>query len=106
MLFLCQASELPEGTSKGFECGERSLFAVRKFGRCHVYENRCPHIGVPLEWLPDQFLDAEGELIQCSTHGALFVIDTGVCVAGPCIGDALVAVPCEERDGALYLLGD
>ena len=47
----------------------------------------------PLEWLPDQFLDSSAQYIQCSVHGAMFRIEDGWCVRGPCAGDALMAIP-------------
>ncbi|MEE8263379.1 MAG: Rieske (2Fe-2S) protein, partial [Gammaproteobacteria bacterium] len=40
-------------------------------------------------WVPDQFLDETGNLLQCATHGALFRIEDGFCVAGPCTGASL-----------------
>lgn len=103
MMRLCAASEIAEGHSKGFEINGLRLFAVRKDGLVHVYENRCPHRQIPLEWLPDQFLDTSASLIQCATHGALFLIDSGECVAGPCAGQFLRALPCSERDGIIWL---
>ncbi len=103
MIRLCAASLIAEGHSKGFEVNGQRLFAVRKDGVVHVYENRCPHRQIPLEWLPDQFLDISGSLIQCATHGALFLIDSGECVAGPCAGQALRALHCRERDGIIWL---
>ncbi len=100
---LCASSALAEGQSRGFQAGGLKLVAIRKDDRVHVYENRCPHRGVPLEWLPDQFLDISGSLIQCATHGALFLIDTGECVTGPCAGQALRALPSHEADGFVWL---
>lgn len=67
----------------------RTAFLVRRGGRLYGYINRCPHIGIELNWLPNQFLDLSGELIQCSTHGALFRIEDGHCIHGPCHGDQL-----------------
>lgn len=104
MIRLCAASEITEGQSKGLEVNGLRLLAVRKDGLLHVYENRCPHRQVPLEWLPDQFLDISGSLIQCATHGALFLIDSGECVAGPCAGQSLRSLPFIERDGIIWLL--
>ena len=89
---LCQQDELQEGQSKGFQIGDISLFAVKKKGQLHLYKNSCPHLGVELEWLKDQFLNIDESLIQCSTHGALFVIESGECVAGPCQGKHLQSV--------------
>lgn len=103
MIRLCDASEVTEGQSKGFEREGQRLLAIRKEGTLYVYQNRCPHRGIHLEWLPDQFLDSSGSLIQCATHGALFLIDSGECVAGPCAGQALRALPCTEQDGTIWL---
>jgi nitrite reductase/ring-hydroxylating ferredoxin subunit len=103
MIRLCATSDIAEGQSKGLEIQGQRLLAVRKDGTLHVYENRCPHRGIPLEWLPDQFLDSSGSLIQCATHGALFLIDSGECVAGPCAGQALRARQFFERDGIIWL---
>ncbi|AHL76649.1 MFS transporter [Stutzerimonas stutzeri] len=103
MIRLCAMSDVAEGQSKGIEIKGQRLLAVRKEGTLYLYENRCPHRGIPLEWLPDQFLDSSGSLIQCATHGALFLIDSGECVAGPCAGQALRALPSVERDGIIWL---
>ena len=80
---LCGLDELENFQSKGFNIGEQQLFAVRQNQQVFVYHNRCPHLGIQLEWLPDKFLDIDGELIQCSTHGALFTIDEGLAVLDP-----------------------
>jgi nitrite reductase/ring-hydroxylating ferredoxin subunit len=104
MKLVCQSNHISEGQSRGFAVGELRLLAVRKQGRVYLYENRCPHRGVPLEWIPDQFLDHSGSLLQCSTHGALFLIDNGECVAGPCTGQALRGLPCSEDAQGVWLL--
>lgn len=103
MRALCHTSEIEEGHSKGFEADGQSLFAVHKQGRFVVYRNECPHLGINLEWLPDQFLDSEGSLIQCAMHGALFLIDSGECISGPCSGQALTPVAHDIRDGQLWV---
>ncbi|UTW09227.1 Rieske (2Fe-2S) protein [Pseudomonas benzenivorans] len=100
---LCAPQELAEGQSRGFEIEGRKLLAVRKDGQVYAYHNRCPHRGIPLEWLPDQFLDASASLIQCATHGALFLIDSGECVAGPCAGQALEALSCVEDAEGIWV---
>ena len=104
MKHLCPSADLSEGQSRGFVIEDLRLLAVRQQGQVYLYENRCPHRGVPLEWLPDQFLDHSGSLIQCSTHGALFLIDNGECVAGPCAGQSLRALGCHEDDQGIWLL--
>ncbi len=78
---------------------------VQRFGSgAVVYENRCPHAGTPLNMFDDKFVDITGRRLLCRTHGALFEIEDGRCVRGPCKGDHLRAVAIEIRDGAIYSL--
>lgn len=100
---LCSLDALPDPGSRGFVHQGQALFAVRQGQQVFVYENRCPHRGIPLEWVPDQFLDSTERLIQCATHGALFLPDTGECVAGPCAGTSLTPRRCYISDGQVWL---
>jgi nitrite reductase/ring-hydroxylating ferredoxin subunit len=84
--------------------GHLSLFVVRKKGRIYAYENDCPHQRVPLNWLPDEFLDAEQAAIECSTHRARFRIEDGYCTVGPCVGRSLTPVPVAVKEGEVILL--
>ncbi len=104
MIRLCALEELQDPGSKGFHNERGHIFAVRKGDQVYVYENSCPHFGINLEWQPDQFLDSEKRLIQCATHGAQFLIETGECIAGPCPGDKLSALECEVRNGVVYIV--
>ena len=104
MLRLCAPDELAAGQSRGFEIAGEKLFAVRKDGQLYAYRNRCPHRGIPLEWLPDQFLDHSASLIQCATHGALFLIESGECVAGPCAGQSLQELVIREDEQAIWVV--
>ncbi|WP_111641073.1 Rieske (2Fe-2S) protein [Marinimicrobium alkaliphilum] len=101
-LDLGPAAAIPEGGSKGYHSGSELLFAVKKGGEIYLYRNSCPHVGIPLEWVPDRFLDPSGALIQCANHGAQFTIEDGHCVAGPCRGQALEAIAYTLRDGHLF----
>ena len=101
MAALLAIDEIEEGTSKGLEVNNLYLFAVKKDNQVFLYWNRCPHLGTPLEWQEDQFLDPDGALIQCSTHGALFQIEDGHCLAGPCRGKYLQPVPFSIDDGMI-----
>ena len=103
MKLLCAGAELADASSRGFEMDGQKLFAVRREGKAYVYLNRCPHRGVGLEWRPDQFLDASNSLIQCATHGALFLIEDGECIAGPCAGQSLTAIACREDENGLWI---
>ena len=70
-----------------------------------AYVNRCPHQGHPLDLRPEAFLTPDGSLILCSSHGALFEMATGLCVAGPCAGQSLKRVPILIEAG-LVVLGE
>jgi nitrite reductase/ring-hydroxylating ferredoxin subunit len=78
-------------------------FAIRVDGRVHAYRNRCAHVAVELDWQPGRFFDADGIVLICSTHGALYDPATGACRGGPCRGAGLEPVPVEELDGRVVL---
>ena len=50
------------------------------------YQNACPHTGGPLCPPGLTPLSRDGAHLVCTTHGALFRVQDGVCVAGPCVG--------------------
>jgi len=103
MKYLCKVSELENNQSKGFEVDENtSIFLVKKSDQIVSYKNHCPHLGVNLEWQKDQFLDSTDTMIQCAMHGALFSIDSGLCVSGPCRGKSLEPVEITIKDESIY----
>lgn len=104
MTVLCHVNELEEGSSRGFSSHLGPVFAVKMDGEIFVYKNECPHLGVNLEFEADSFLDSEGRLIQCSMHGALFIINTGYCLSGPCQGESLSPVEFKIDDHQIVLL--
>ena len=105
---LCRLDDLPEGHSKGFALNPDACYAdllvVRARTGIYAYRNRCPHTGAPMEWEPDRFLDFSNTLIQCGIHGALFRIEDGYCIAGPCARQLLQRIAVTERDGWLIAL--
>lgn len=103
---LCRIDDISEPGSKGFKFQDKSLFAVRQRGEVYVYQNRCPHLGIELNWQEDQFLDYDDSLIQCATHGALFIIESGECIAGPCHGKALKQVTSKIENGYVIVTGE
>ncbi|MEH6626783.1 MAG: Rieske 2Fe-2S domain-containing protein [Motiliproteus sp.] len=92
VLPLCLINDIDEGDARGFNLNGSAIIAIKKQGELYLYQNSCPHRGINLEWQPDKFLDADRQLIQCATHGALFLIDSGQCVQGPCLGEHLQAI--------------
>ncbi|MGK5078758.1 Rieske (2Fe-2S) protein [Janthinobacterium sp. HLX7-2] len=106
---LCMADEICEGQARGFDplaTGRDVMFVVRKQGRLYAYRNACPHIdGAPMAWARHQYLNANGSRIVCSAHGAQFDIESGVCLLGPCLGQALEPITIERAcDSELYIL--
>lgn len=99
MTALCKVDALPDGSAKGFEIDDQKLVLVHYRGEFYLYRNSCPHRSIPLEWTPDQFLDYGRNFIQCATHGALFRIEDGLCISGPCVDDHLDAVPVRVEAG-------
>lgn len=82
--------ELKEGGCRRIDLDDgRSLVALRRQGEVRLFLNRCPHRGIELDWVPGVFLAVDGHHLQCATHGALFDPLTGLCISGPCTGDAL-----------------
>lgn len=107
---LARLAELPDGETREFALHDSDWpltgFLVRIGDSVHAYVNRCPHALRQLNFLPNRFLNKDGTLIQCSSHGALFEKDTGMCVAGPCVGESLRQLPIALSDGEIRLTED
>ncbi|WP_206245329.1 Rieske (2Fe-2S) protein [Novosphingobium terrae] len=76
-------------------------FIVRQGGEAFGYVDRCPHAGLPLTQVLDDYLTPDGTMIACQWHGALFRITDGLCMGGPCAGQSLSAWPVAVQDGML-----
>lgn len=96
---------IADGRARNFvlQIGEAFFhgFAVRRGEEVRGYVDRCPHAGLPLAQKLDDYLTPSGDLIACSWHGALFDIDSGACVGGPCAGARLTPWPLTVQDGAI-----
>ncbi len=108
---VCTLEELAASGSRGFSVGEgewplRGFVVALSDGGIRAYVNTCPHAGHPLDLLPHRFLTADRSLIVCSSHGALFEPADGRCVAGPCTGRALRALPVAIGPDGLVRLVD
>ena len=105
---ICARAELADG-GKGIrfeipaESGPQSAFVVRHGGQVYGYLNRCAHIGVELDWQPGKFFEDSGLYLVCTTHGATYLPDSGMCIAGPCRGARLTQLDVFEQDGGVYL---
>jgi len=101
---LCALAEIadPGARAFSFRRGEALFagFVVRQGERALGYVDSCPHAGWPLA-MGDRYLTREKDLILCSGHGALFRIEDGECVAGPCFGARLEPWPVRVENGAV-----
>ncbi len=79
-------------------------FVLRHGGAIRAYVNSCAHIGVPLNMTGNNFFDAAREFLICAMHGAWFRPGDGFCVAGPCAGKSLRALPIAVDGGEIWLL--
>ena len=100
---LCPTSELSSGDTRGFDTQGVALIVLKQESEWRVYINSCPHLGIRLEWQPHQFLDVDGHYIQCSSHGALFRPDNGLCISGPCTNQSLQAVEHKVEQDQLWV---
>jgi nitrite reductase/ring-hydroxylating ferredoxin subunit len=82
----------------------RSVILLRlQDGSLAAYRNSCPHMGIELDWDPRRLLSRSGRYLRCTGHGALFRREDGVCISGPCDGEALTAVALEVDQGMVMI---
>ena len=96
---------IADGTARNYvlqlRAGRFHGFVVRRGEAAWGYVDRCPHAGVPLAKQLDEYLTPKGDLIACSWHGALFRVEDGLCVGGPCAGARLTPWPVAVVGGEL-----
>lgn len=106
-VLLCRLDDIPDPGCRMFDFGAGGWpaegFVVRRGDSVYGYVNVCPHAGHALNWKPDAFLSRDGNLIMCSAHGAVFEIETGLCVAGPCPGQSLRRLTVRVADGRVWV---
>jgi nitrite reductase/ring-hydroxylating ferredoxin subunit len=81
----------------------RSVLVGRVGEALVAYANVCRHQAVPLDFGMDTAMADDGVHLLCHQHGALYRPNDGVCIAGPCRGEALVRLPIAEADDALEI---
>ena len=100
---------IADGAARNFvlqmRAGRFHGFVVRRGDAVFGYVDRCPHMGLPLAQELDAYLTPDGGTIACSWHSALFRIEDGVCVGGPCGGQRLTPWPVAVVDGTIVTQG-
>jgi nitrite reductase/ring-hydroxylating ferredoxin subunit len=106
-VWICEAGQLAEG--KGgvrFPLAAGGMaatgFVVRYGGVLYGYLNRCAHVPIELDWNGNGFFESSGTYLMCSTHGAIYVPESGRCAGGPCKGGRLRPIAIVERAGQVY----
>lgn len=102
-IVVCRADELGERQTVKFRIGRGpdapEGFVIRNEGELHAWRNECRHVPMTMDWVENRFLSRDGCWIQCATHGALYDIATGLCVAGPPSGKSLHRLAVAVEDG-------
>jgi 8-oxo-dGTP diphosphatase len=80
------------------------LLVATPDGGARAYRNVCPHVPIPLDRGGEPLLTEEG-FLACRNHGALFAVEDGFCVAGPCAGETLEPIAVERRGAGWALAG-
>lgn len=100
---ICAVEDLRDPGAREFEVGGGDWpfrgVLVRRRGGLFAYANVCPHRGHPLNLAADDFLTPDGNLLRCASHGAMFVPETGFCLAGPCAARSLLQLECRVMGG-------
>ncbi len=97
-----------EGTARPFNKAVRGHifhgFIVKKASKYFAYQNMCRHLSVTLDADNGDFFTHDKKHLQCHLHGAIYEIDTGLCIGGPCEGARLIPLDCVEEDARVIVL--
>lgn len=110
-IHICASAELQEGgkgvrfpVTAGGEDG--TGFVVRYRNNVYGYLNRCAHVPIELDWNEGDFFESSGLYLMCSTHGALYAPETGLCAGGPCHRGRLWPITVFEKDNQVFWTPD
>ncbi|TXS96437.1 Rieske 2Fe-2S domain-containing protein [Parahaliea maris] len=95
--------DFEDNASASIQVDFHQLLVVKKAGELFLYQNHCPHAGTELDPMGGSVATANGMILVCQHHGAEFLSHTGECVAGPCLGERLQAIPFTLSNGDIYL---
>jgi nitrite reductase/ring-hydroxylating ferredoxin subunit len=92
------------GSTANPQAFARTALVGRVAGEWRAYANVCRHRALPLDLGQRTAMSDDGRFLLCGQHGALYDPAEGICVAGPCVGLALFAIPVRQEDAASLLL--
>jgi nitrite reductase/ring-hydroxylating ferredoxin subunit len=112
-VYVAQLGEIPVGAARLVR------LKADKFGRprsaivlcdatetLHAYLNECRHLPIPLDAGSGQVWNIERTHLLCSTHGAMYRPDDGLCVAGPCAGASLLRLDVAIEGADVFVVDD
>jgi nitrite reductase/ring-hydroxylating ferredoxin subunit len=109
------ASELPDGGRQVVKIGQQTILLVRHENQLHAVNNKCPHLGLPLQ---KGNITAD-EALVCPWHKSAFDLNTGAVKSwspwppglGKLLGclkkeTAMTVYPAKEEDGSIWVQCD
>ena len=106
-VYICDSATVEDG-GKGVRFpvlafgDDATGFVVRFGGKIYAYLNRCAHVPVELDWFKGEFFESSKLYLMCSTHGAIYLPESGACAGGPCRGGKLRPIAVREADQRIY----
>ncbi len=104
MQVIARLKDIPDsGLKFTYQAGpfdEEGILLRLPDGTVRAYKNQCRHLPMRLDGRePAELWDDAGCHLVCSSHGAKYRPEDGLCVSGPCRGSHLKDVPIQVRDG-------
>ena len=105
---ICALAEIDDPGARGFTCGAGRLATAwicraPRRARAGLRQLLPARRTRTRPAAATRFLTSDGALILCSSHGALFEPEQGLCIAGPCRGARLRALPLRLTAGYVLL---
>ncbi len=76
---------------------------TRVGNRYFAFQNLCKHLPVTLDAGDGNVSSEDHQHLQCHMHGAMYELESGECIAGPCVGARLNRLKTRE-DGSRILV--
>ena len=108
MQLLASVDDIPRAglkfTYKDGPFAEEGILVKVNGAEVRAYKNECRHLPMPLDDRdPGELWDPDGRYLVCNSHGARYRPDDGLCLAGPCEGSHLKALPIHVNGGEVFL---
>jgi nitrite reductase/ring-hydroxylating ferredoxin subunit len=105
---LAAIDEIPrEGLRFNYKDGpfdEEGILLKTADGSVVAYKNECRHLPMKLDDRePREIWDPGRRYLVCSSHGARYRPDDGLCIGGPCEGSHLRSLPLKVRNNEVFL---